>query len=158
MNKLHALKDSNWTLVVLMLLQVFPVYWLITGNNILLAEVVEGSGFPAGTVIAWVFLLSFPLMTYLFLIKVESFFHPIIFRMLKRLSLIAVFCGLFWGVISFFLAENWRFEFTNALQNQDARSQTFTFVTAFPVITSLVIGLVIAIGAVVAAVKKSNPA
>lgn len=156
MSKIQAIKNSNWTLVALLLIQVALGYWLITGNSILVKELIPRSNLAAGTIIAWLFLFSFPLLTYLFLEKVEYFFHPILLRMLKRLGIMAIVCGGLWGVISYFLASNWQFTFTSALENQEARVQAFRFISILPVFTSLIIALVIAIGAVVAVFNQKK--
>lgn len=158
MNKIQAIKNSNWTLVVLFIIQVPLGYWLITANSILVKEWIPATGLVAGTIIAWLFLFSFPLLTYLFLEKVQYFFYPILLRMLKRLGIMAVVCGGLWGVISYFLAGNWQFTFTSALENQEARAQAFRFISILPVFTSLIIALVIAIGAVVAVFKTKKEA
>ena len=76
--------------------------------------------------------------------------------MLKRLGLIAVSCGGLWGIISYFITENWRFNMGPHLENHEARQQAFKFISVFPIFTSFVIGLVIIIGSVVATVKANR--
>lgn len=134
----------------------FLVYLIYVGHPILTKEFIPSLAMPYGTVIAWLELILFPLLGYLFIRQTSDMLSDIFFLVFGRLIRIALFLGCWWGAISYFLAGNWHFSFTPALPNQDARSQAFWMITALVPILTLVTMLATAIAIGVYIVKQNE--
>ena len=101
---------------------------------------------PYGTLIAWSALALFPFWAFLFIQQIDKLLPSLWRHMAMRTNRIALLLGIFWGIICYFLAENWAFSFSSALSHQDERAQTFWVVTAIIPILTLVSLLATAIG------------
>ena len=123
-------------------------YLLYTANPILTKLLVPAWQMPYGTVIAWLALILFPLLAYLFVKQTDAMLTEMFLLVVGRLVRIALILGCFWGTIAFFLAENWHFSFGPHLSNQDARVQAFWLIsTIIPILTLVsLLATAIAIG------------
>ena len=142
-DKITAIHSNGWTIVFLIVLQLPLVYLLINGGPILTKEIIQDVSFPIGTLIAWLFLILFPLMTFLFLSQTKSFLNPMVLRTLSKIALIALFSGVLWGAIGFILSGNWYFSFSDSIEDHAQRFQAFLFISLLPVFIPLIIGLAI---------------
>lgn len=102
------------TLVVLPL-----VFFIVLGIFILKPEILGISifpsfSFPLGTIISW---LGIIVLSSFFYLVFPSTQKTAFVAVLKNILKINVLLGFFWGLISFVLAGNWTFQFTNKQAN-----------------------------------------
>ena len=140
--------SSIWSLVVVGFLLAILIFLLYTANPVLNKLLVPSLSLPYGTVIAWLALILFPLWSLLFFQQTTPLLSQIFQLLIGRLIQVALFLGVFWGLISYYLAENWQFSFTPALANQDERAKAFWLVSAsIPIVTLIaLLATAIAIG------------
>jgi hypothetical protein len=132
------------------------VYLLYSGHPVLLEEFIPAIEMPYGTIIAWLALILFPLLAYLFIAQTAPMLSEIFQLVVGRLVRIALFMGVFWGVICYYLAENWHYSFSRSLAHQDARSQAFWLLTSSIPILTIVALLAVAIGLGIYALKQQK--
>jgi hypothetical protein len=128
-NRMRYLKFLIIPLVIFAL-----VYLMIYEPTILKIELVEGVGFPMGTVISWLLVLLIPLFFYLILsVKNDTSMEGHLKLILKFLT----FSGLLWGVISYFLSGNWNFVF-----QKEQHFYIWIAYTVFNVLTPIIIFMI----------------
>ena len=96
--------------ILLPAIVIVVVYFLFFNPEILGNRLYEGSRIPAGTFISWIGLFVYSLFFYsIYPIKVKSSRGGI----LRRMLFINLVLASFWGIISFWLAGNWAYNFDN---------------------------------------------
>ena len=85
---------------------------LLEGLPILEEPVIEGYGLPFGTLIAWVGITMFPLSI---LMGIRFIRKPTseVYRFYKRVLFVFTLLGVAWGGITYLLAGNWTYTFSN---------------------------------------------
>lgn len=117
-------------------------YWLVTGAAVLQFPILKKPFLPAGTLISWVFLISFPL---LFLVLSERTGQKS--RGLKIFRAVVKFAlgmGILWGFVAYFLSGNWNYVFTNEKKALIWIAYT-GLIVVLPVLSFLIFTIVIAI-------------
>ena len=148
--------SSGWSLAVIGFIVLVLIYLFLVGHPILTQVFITELDMPYGNVFAWLGLILFPWFAYLFLKQTASMFSQLFLLIVGRLIRIALFMGIFWGVLGYYLSGNWRNSFTPQISNQDARSEAFWFITgAIPVLT-LISLLAIAIGIGFFVIKRNK--
>ncbi len=138
--------NSAWSLAVIGIVLLILIYPFVVGHPILVQVFIAELNMPYGNVFAWLGLILFPWLAYLFLRQTATMFSQLFLLIVGRLIRIALFMGVFWGFIGYYLSGNWRNSFSSALPNQDARSEAFWLITAAIPILTLVSLLATAIG------------
>jgi hypothetical protein len=148
--------NSGWSLAVIGGILLALIYPFLVGHPILVQVFISYLDMPYGNVFAWLGLILFPWFAYLFLMQTASMFSQLFLLVVGRLVRIALFMGIFWGIIGYYLSGNWRNSFTPQLSNQDARAEAFWLITgAIPILTLLCL-LATAIGITVYVVKRNK--
>jgi len=101
--KLYFLVSIFITLVVLML--------LITGSSVLNVNLAKQSSIPLGTFITWAGMVSFPLSLYWGIKRLRKP-NGLLTRFLSSLLKIIIVMGILWVPISYLLAGNLSFSFS----------------------------------------------
>ncbi len=85
---------------------------LLEGLPFLTEPVTEGYGLPFGTLIAWVGITMFPLSI---LMGIRFIRNPTseVYHFYKRVFFVFTLLGVAWGGISYLLAGNWTYTFSN---------------------------------------------
>ena len=109
---------------------------LLEGLPILTEPVIEGYGLPFGTLITWVGITMFPLSI---LMGIRFIRKPTseVYRFYKRVLFVFTLLGVAWGGISYLLAGNWTYTFSN---DETFRGSERAF-DLFLIYTALVISL-----------------
>ncbi|WP_167618320.1 hypothetical protein [Maribellus sediminis] len=123
------------------------IYFFVISPEVLGKELLSGSGLPAGTLISWagLFIYAF-LMFGLMKGRPESS----VSRSLKTILLLNVILAGIWGILSYLLAGNWSFNFTNS-------NFSFRFwigITLFIVLIPLISFIIFAISRVLSRLTK----
>jgi len=126
-------------------LRILPLLLLI-GSGILLLEelpiltepVIEGMGLPFGTLIAWVGISMFP---FSILIGIRLIRKPTsqVYRFYKQAFFVFAMLGVAWGGISYLLAGNWTYTFSNGgtFRGSDRAFNIFLIYTSFVISITL---------------------
>ncbi len=101
-----------WIRIIPLLLLIASAILLLEGLPILTEPVIEGYGLPFGTLIAWVGISMFPLSI---LMGIRFIRKPVsaVYLFYKRVFFVFTLLGVAWGGISFLLAGNWTYTFSN---------------------------------------------
>ena len=91
---------------------VFTVYLLATASPWLSAETVGFSGLPLGTLVTWAGIVSLPVATFF---GFDEFLgrETRVARTLRALMICMLLLCAGWGIVSYALAGNWAFNFSN---------------------------------------------
>ncbi len=102
----------TWLRILPLLLLIGSGILLLEGLPILMEPVIEGIGLPFGTLIAWVGISMFPCSI---LIGVRLIRKPTtqVYSFYKRVFFVFTLLGVAWGGISYLLAGNWTYTFSN---------------------------------------------
>lgn len=138
-------------IIITSLIVVLSGYWLVTGAPILQFPILKEPFVPAGTPIAWAFLIGFP---YLFLVLSERAGQKSrglkIFRAVVK---VALGMGILWGFVSYFLSGNWNYVFTN--ENRAMTWIAYTgLIVVLPVLSFMIFMMVIAIQKLIYWIRK----
>ncbi len=138
-------------IIIVALVVLIGGFLLITGNAILHFPILKEPYVPAGTLISWVVLISFP---YLF-VALSKRSTPMS-RGLKIFRIVVKFAlgmGILWGFVSYFLSGNWNYVFTN-----EKRAMIWIIYTVLivllPILSLLIFLLVRGIQKVVKVIRK----
>jgi len=103
----------TWLRILPLLLLIGSGILLLEGLPILTEPIIEGLGLPFGTLIAWVGISMFP---FSILIGIRIIRKPTsqVYRFYKRAFFVFTTLGVAWGGISYLLAGNWNYTFSNA--------------------------------------------
>lgn len=121
-------------------------FLLITGSPLLLIELVDGSGFPFGTLIAWLGITALPLVI---LTSFSALYQPKTKQQTTWRFLLLGFLllAVSWGGVAYLLAGNWAFSFSGNSPSFRGSAEAsryfwiFTFVTiALPLLFLIVFG------------------
>lgn len=102
----------TWLRILPLLLLIGSCILLLEGSPILTEPVIEGIGLPFGTLITWVGISMFPLSI---VIGIRFIRKPTsqVYRFYKRVFFVFTLLGVAWGGISYLLAGNWTYTFSN---------------------------------------------
>ena len=109
-----------------LLLTLFAVILLVSGSSLLTINLIRGSTIPLGTLTTWVGMISLPLMIYW---GVKELREPTssLNKMLSRILKVVIIFGLFWGPISYLLAGNFSFSFSDKQTFQGGQAAMLWF-------------------------------
>ena len=115
-----------------LLLLVFGLVLLLSGSHLLTLPVVEGSPLPVGNLAAWLCLSMFPVSI---LFGIRNIRKPIsrVYRFYRQAFFFCALLGMLWGLVSFQLAGNWAFAFSDQglFRGSDTAFKIFVSYTAF---------------------------
>jgi len=123
------------------------VFLLLTGSPLLLIELLEGSGFPLGTLIVWLGMIAIPLVI---LTGFSGFYQPKTRQQKawRRLLLGFLLLAICWGGIGYLLAGNWAYNFSGSSPSFRGSPEagryfwTFSYATvALPLFFLIVLGV-----------------
>ena len=122
----------TWLRILPLLLLIGSCILLLEGSPILTEPVIEGIGLPFGTLIAWVGITMFP---FSILIGIRFIRKPTsqVYRFYKRVFFVFTLFGVAWGGISYLLAGNWTYTFSNdkGFRGSEQAFDIFLVYTAF---------------------------
>ena len=103
----------TWLLILPLLLLIGSGILLLEGSPFLTEPVIEGMSLPFGTFIAWVGISMFP---FSILIGIRLIRKPTsgVYRFYKRAFFVLTMLGVAWGGITYLLAGNLNYTFSNA--------------------------------------------
>lgn len=114
-----------------LLLLAFGLILLLSGSHLLTLPVVEGFSFPVGNLAAWLCLSMFPLSI---ISGIRYIRKPIsrVYRFYRQAFVLYALLGMLWGFVSFQLAGNWAFAFSDQghFQGSDTAFRIFVSYTA----------------------------
>lgn len=134
-------------LLIALALLFLAVFMLITGSPLLLTELSEGSGFPLGTLIAWLGMIAIPLVI---LTGFSGLYRPKTRQQKawRRLLLGFLLLAICWGGIGHLLAGNWAYTFSGSSPSFRGSSEAgryfwiFSYATvALPLLFLIVFGV-----------------
>lgn len=141
------MKESRRTLVVILALAIFfsSVYLLATASPWLLAESARLPGLPFGTLVTWMGIVSLPIASFL---GFREFLNrdTRVARVFRSLMICMHLLCAGWGFVSFGLAGNWAFNFSNtadSFQGSVLAGQIFWAYTLSIVATTLLASAVL---------------
>lgn len=126
----------TWFRLLPLLLLIGSGILMLEGLPILTESVVEGSGLPFGTLISWLGISMFPLsilLAFRILRKPISSVYRFYHRTFRLLSLFA----LSWGLVSYLLAGNWAFIFSEHAGFQGSENAFKIFIYYTGILISL---------------------
>jgi hypothetical protein len=74
---------------------------LVSSSSVLVIGLGSDPYIPLGNILTWIGMIAFPI----------SIYSGIFYKILKLLLFIAILLTVFWGVVSFYLADNWSANF-----------------------------------------------
>jgi predicted tellurium resistance membrane protein TerC len=102
----------TWIRILPLLLLIGSSILLLEGLPILTEPVIEGYGLPFGTLITWVGIIMFPLSILMGIRKIRKPTSEV-YHFYKRVFFVFTLLGVAWGGISYLLAGNWTYTFSN---------------------------------------------
>ncbi len=128
----------TWLRILPLLLLIGSCILLLEGLPILTEPVIEGIGLPFGTLIAWVGISMFP---FSIVIGIRVIRKPTsqVYRFYKGGFFVFTLLGVAWGGISYLLAGNWTYTFSNdeGFRGSEQAFDIFLVYTAFIISISL---------------------
>ena len=87
---------------------------LITGSNLLTISLAKNPEIPLGNMLTWLGLMAFPLMLFT---GIRSVRQPRsqLDKAMRLLLWVSLFLAVLWPFVSFYLADNWSFNFKRQL-------------------------------------------
>ena len=114
------------------LLLLFGLVLLLRGSHLLTLPVIEGSPLPVGNLAAWLCLSMFPLSI---VSGIRHIRKPVsrVYRFYRQAFVFYALLGMIWGLVSYQLAGNWAFAFSDQglFRGSDAAFRIFAAYTAF---------------------------
>lgn len=102
---------SNYFYFLSICVFLLATFLLVTGSPLLLLEI-GNAGFPFGTLITWLGVIALPLAIYFGSSKLQRPTGKTM-RIFRLILLIMIVLACSWGFVSYFLAANWSFSFSN---------------------------------------------
>ena len=128
----------TWLRILPLLLLIGSGILLLGGFPILSEPVIEGKGLPFGTLIAWLGISMLPLSI---LVGIRLIRKPTskVYRFYNRAFWILTLLGLAWGGISYLLAGNWTYTFSNGetFRGSERAFNIFLIYTSFVISITL---------------------
>lgn len=85
---------------------------IFLGSKLLTKPFIETIEMPFGTIITWLGLIAFPTILYSGFKNIYNAKTKVL-RFFKKIIFFLILSGCFWGVIGYFLADNWAYNFSN---------------------------------------------
>jgi len=128
----------TWLRILPLLLLIGSGILLLEGLPILTEPVIEGKGLPFGTLIAWLGISMLPLSI---LIGIRLIRKPTsqAYRFYKQAFMVFTMLGAAWGAVSYLLAGNWTYTFSNSdtFRGSERAFNIFLIYTAFVISITL---------------------
>ncbi len=114
---MNTVKRSNVRFYFALIVTLGVAALLVTGSSLLTMALDKGNSIPAGTLITWVGMISLPLTVYW---GISDLRHPVkaLHRILAVILKVIVVLGILWVPISYLLAGNLSFSFTERTEFQ----------------------------------------
>ncbi len=134
-----------WLIALPLLLLIGSSILLLEGSPILTQAVREGGELPFGTLVAWVGITMVPCSI---LIGIRLIRKPIspVYRFYHLAFLGLTLFSSLWGVVSFLLAGNWTYTFSNTEKFRGGEQASSVFIYYTGILISLTLLLFIAFG------------
>ena len=134
-----------WLKVLPLLLLIGSSILLLEGSPILTQAVREGGGLPFGTLVAWVGIIMVPCSI---LVGIRLIRKPIspVYRFYNRAFLGLTLFSFLWGGISYLLAGNWAFTFSESEKFRGSEQAGSVFMYYTGILISLTLLLFLAFG------------
>ena len=156
---IYKMKKSTLLLLFSLLVLICSAYLLITGSPLLVKPLLHQPIVPMGTLITWMGIIALP---YCILYGISNLRQPTnrISKRYRTVLNVLIMLAISWGLVSYFLADNWSFTFK---QQSDFRGSTraspyfwhYTkIVVAAPIVFLLIYGLHILILAIKNRIKR----
>ena len=128
----------TWLRILPLLLLIGSCILLLEGLPILKEQVIEGIGLPFGTLIAWVGITMVP---FSIIIGIRLIRKPTsqVYRFYKWVFFVFTLLGVAWGGITYLLAGNWTYTFSNeeGFRGSEQAFLIFLIYTAFVISITL---------------------
>ena len=134
-----------WLKVLPLLLLIGSSILLLEGSPILTQAVREGGGLPFGTLVAWVGIIMVPCSILLGIRLIRKPISPV-YRFYNRAFLGLTLFSSLWGGVSYLLAGNWAFTFSESEKFRGSEQAGSVFMYYTGILISLTLLLFLAFG------------
>jgi len=135
----------TWLRILPLLLLIGSGILMLEGSPVLTEPLFKGSGFPFGTLVAWVGIIMVP---FSILIGIRIIRKPVsnTYRFYNRVFWLLSLLSTSWGLVSYLLAGNWAFTFSNSSEFKGSKQAYTMFLYYTGILISLTLFFLILFG------------